>query len=127
VALLPSREILIQDELTGLKPGSGVRWGMITPGTPGRPDGRRLRLQKEDASMLLAIYSKDKTPDWQIIDTAKPRNEWDSANPGTRMVAFEAIAPPSGKLTIAVLFTPGTCKNSAAHTLRIRPLETWSQ
>ena len=127
VALLPSREILIQDELTGLKPGSGVRWGMITPGTPGRPDGRRLRLQKEDASMSLAIYSKDKTPDWQIIDTARPRNEWDSANPGTRMVAFEAIAPPSGKLTIAVLFTPGTCKSSAAHTLRIRPLETWSQ
>jgi hypothetical protein len=127
VALLPSREILIQDEISGLKPGSCVRWGMITPATAGRLDGRWLRLQKEDASMSLAIYSMDRTSDWKTIDTAKPRNEWDSANPGTRMVAFEAIAPPSGKLTIAVLFTPGTCKNSASDTLTIRPLETWSQ
>ena len=33
VALLPSGEVLIQDQLTGLKPGASVRWGMITPGT----------------------------------------------------------------------------------------------
>lgn len=124
-ALLPSREVLIQDELTGLRRGSCVRWGMITPGTPGKPDGPRLRLQQGEVSMSLAILSRGKTPSWQIIDTSKPRKEWDSPNPGTRTVAFETIAPASEKITIAVLLTPGTCKDSVARTLSIRPLETW--
>jgi len=117
VALLPSREVLIQDELTGLKRGSRVRWAMITPATPGEPEGSRLGLRKEDASMSLKICSAGKSPNWRIIDTAKPQNEWDSTNRGTCAVAFETIAPASGKLTIAVLFTPGTCLNSVAETL----------
>jgi hypothetical protein len=127
VALLPSREVLIQDELRGLKSGSRVRWAMITPATPDKPEGSRLRLRKEDASMSLTIYSAGKSPSWRIIDTAKPQNEWDSANPGTCTVAFESIAPASGRLTVAVLFTPGTCQDSVAETLNIRPLETWSR
>lgn len=126
-ALLPSREVLIQDELTGLKRGSRVRWAMITPATPGKPDGSRLRLRKEDASMSLSIYSAGKSPNWRIIDTAKPQNEWDSPNRGTCTVAFESIAPASGKLTTAVLFTPGTCPESVSETLSIRPLETWGR
>ncbi len=77
--------------------------------------------------MSLIILSKGKTPNWQIIDTATPQNEWDSANRGTCAVTFETIAPASGKLTFAVLFTPGTCRNSVAETLGIRPLETWGR
>ena len=37
IALLPSREVLIQDHLTGLQPGSRVRWGMISSRAPRRP------------------------------------------------------------------------------------------
>ncbi len=127
VALLPSREVLIQDELTGLKSGSRVRWAMITPATPGRPGGTRLKLSKEDESMSLSIRSAGKSPKWRIIDTSKPQNEWDSANRGTCTVAFETIAPASGKMTLAVLLTPGTCRDSAAETLSIRPLKNWGR
>jgi hypothetical protein len=127
VALLPSREVLIQDELTGLKRGSRVRWAMITPATPGKPDGSQIKLRKEDASMSLNIRSAGKSPSWRIIDTSKPQNEWDSANKGTRTIAFETTAPASGKLTIAVLLTPGSCRNSVAETLSIRPLDSWGQ
>jgi hypothetical protein len=77
--------------------------------------------------MSLAILSRDKKPTWQIIDTSKPRKEWDSPNRGTRMVAFEIIAPASGKLTFAVLFTAGSCKDSVARKLRIVPLGTWGR
>ncbi len=124
-ALLPSGEVLIQDELSGLSRGSRVRWGMITPGTPGRPDGRQIRLKQGKASMSLAILSHGKTPDWQIVDTSKPQKEWDSPNRGTAMVAFESTAPASGKLAFAVLLTPGSCRKSVADTLSIRPLEKW--
>ena len=77
--------------------------------------------------MSLSIHSAGKSPKWRIIDTSKPQNEWDSANRGTCTVAFESIAPASGKLTIVVLFTPGTCRSSVAETLSIRPLEIWGQ
>jgi hypothetical protein len=123
--LLATREVLIQDELSGLKPGSRVRWGMITPATPGGPDGPRLRLRQGEASMSLLIRSAGKSPSWQIIETSKPRNEWDSPNRGTCMAAFEAIAPTSGKITYAVVFTPESCENSVADKLSIRPLQRW--
>ena len=125
LALLPSGEVLIQDELSGLKQGSRVRWGMVTPGTPDKPDGPQIRLQQEDAFMSMIIVAPGKTAGWQIIDSSKPRNEWDSPNRGTRTVAFEAIAPASGRLILIVLCTPGSCQNSVAGALTIRPLEKW--
>ena len=75
--------------------------------------------------MSLAILTQSEMPTWQIIDTSKPKKEWDSPNRGTRMVAFETIAPASGRLTFAVLFTAGSCKDSVARTFGIEPLETW--
>jgi hypothetical protein len=98
---------------------------MVTPGTPDKPDGPRIRLQQEDASMSMIIVAPGKTAGWQIIDSSKPRNEWDSPNRGTRTVAFEAIAPASGRLILIVLCTPGSCQNSVAGALTIRPLEKW--
>lgn len=124
VALLPSREVLIQDELTGLKPGSRVRWGMITRGTPAAIDQSAVELQQKDARLNLAILAPASSR-WTSIDTARPRHEWDSPNRGTRMVAFEAIAPASGQLTLAVLATPGSCAKSVHGQRVLRPLEDW--
>ena len=126
-ALLPSGEVLIQDELSGLRSGSRVRWGMITPGIPYKQIAPWLWLRQGEASMLLTIHIKGQMPQWQIIDSSKPPNEWDSPNRGTRKVAFEAVAPASEKLTFAVLLTPGSCTNSVARTFSIRPLERWGR
>ncbi|MHC4399515.1 MAG: heparinase II/III domain-containing protein [Planctomycetota bacterium] len=126
VALLPSREVLIQDHLTGLKPGSRARWGMITPGVPGALDQPVAVLRQGEAELELRILSPPGAT-WQAIDTAKPRNEWDSPNRGTRMVAFECVAPPSDEVTIAVLATPGTCANPVKGGLEVRPLESWDR
>jgi hypothetical protein len=124
VALLPSREVLIQDELTGLKPGSRVRWGMITPATHEKPREEALLLRAQGARLTLTRLSPSAAA-WKSIDTAKPQQEWDSPNRGTRMVAFEAVAPQSGVLTLAVLATPGTCPNSVKNTLKLKPLQAW--
>jgi len=126
LAMVNSREVLIQDELTGLKPGSRVRWGMITPGTPNTLGKTTVELRQQDARMKLKILSPQ-TVTWQEVDTETPRNEWDSPNRGTRMVAFEAVAPESGKLTLTVLATPGTVEESAGGELRLQPLENWSR
>lgn len=107
VELLPSREVVIQDELAGLAPGSRVRWAMITPGEVVSHTPSELRLKQQDQRLLLTIV-EPAGASWSIINTEKPPHEWDSANPGTRMVAFEVEAPTSGQLKIHVIARPGS-------------------
>ena len=126
VALLPSREVLIQDELTGLKSGSRVRWGMLTTGVPVELGKNTVTLKQGNEKLRLTIGGVENVG-WHEIDTAKPRNEWDSPNPGTRMVAFEAEAPPSGKLAFAVVATPGSCERPVGAGLRREPLGEWQR
>ena len=126
VALLPSREVLVQDQLVGLKPGSRVRWGMITRGTPGGTGKATIELRQQDARLRLSILSPI-AGNWRVIDTAKPRHEWDSPNHGTCMLAFETVAPPSGELTLAVLATPGSCDESLKAELQLRSLDEWKE
>jgi hypothetical protein len=127
VALLPSGRVLIRDRLEGLAPGSVVRWGMITPGTPAPSEGSVLDLAKDSARLRLEARLPEGTV-WQIYETAKPPKEWDSTNPGTVMVGFEVTAPASGVLDIAVLFTPGSRQGAAADPLDLTtaPL-AWSR
>ncbi len=122
--ILPSREVLVRDELTGLKPGAKVRWQMISHGTPDELGKRQVTLHQNDKQLTLTL-AKPESSTWTQIDTEKPRHEWDTPNPGTRMIAFEATAPESGKLTLAVVATPGTSTNPQAASLKIQPLDDW--
>ena len=124
VALLPSGAVLVQDELSGLEPGRTVRWGMITRGRTSEATGTALTLRDGDKRLRMELLSPGDSH-WQVIGTGSPRHEWDSPNPGTRKVAFEAIAPQSGRLTLAVLATPGTCSRSVRGELELRGLERW--
>ncbi len=127
VALLPSGEVFIRDRLTGLEPGAVVRWGMITPGKPGKAGGADLELRQGKARLTLhAAMPTDAK--WRTWETAKPPHEWDSANPGTVMVGFRAVAPASGVLDLAVLATPGSCRSSRRPALpAAAPLEWGKQ
>lgn len=126
IALLQSGEVLIQDELTGLAPGRRVRWGMITRGEPGELNGRMVRLTQGEAQLHLELLSPSEVV-WSVEDTATPKQEWDSPNPGTRKIGFEAVAPVSGELTLAVLATPGSCKESRRSSLRVTSLDRWDR
>ena len=97
---------------------------MITRGTPAALDQPALELHQRDARLNLSILAPASST-WSVIDTAQPRHEWDSPNRGTRMVAFEAIAPESGQITLAVLATPGSCADSVNREFELRPLESW--
>jgi hypothetical protein len=125
VMLIDSREVLIQDELRGLKPDSRVRWGMITAGTPERIDGRSVVLRQDAARLNLTILSPQ-VASWRVVDTSQPRNEWDSPNRGTQMLAFEAIAPSSGELNLAVLATPGEFQKATENRPEPSPLQLWN-
>lgn len=125
LALLPGGEVLLRDHLTGLKPGAPVRWGMVTPATPGPPGAGTLELRQGKASLTLRIVQPS-TAAWALTDTAKPKNEWDSPNPGTVMTAFTVKAPGSGALDLTVLFTPGTRRTTPPEKLNLTPPLEWS-
>ncbi len=124
LALLPSREVLIQDQLSGLKPGSRVRWGMITPAAADAAGDSEIVLRWDGASLGLAVLAPASAT-WRVIDTSKPRNEWDSPNPNTRMIVFEAVASETGDVTLAVLATPGSCSESVRARLKLRSFNEW--
>jgi hypothetical protein len=123
VALLPSGAVLVQDELDGLRPGAAVRWGMITRGAPSEPGGASLTLHEDDESLTLGLLSPSSSR-WRLVNTETPHNEWDSPNPGTRMVAFEAGAPESGEVRLAVLLVPGRAAKDQG-PVELRPLQSW--
>lgn len=124
IAMLPTGEVLIQDTLRGLKPGSSVRWGMITPGRIDSMTDDVLVLRQRARKLTLQRVSPSSSP-WRTIDTATPRQEWDSPNKGTIMLAFEAMAPATGNLDLAVLLTPGSCPNSMIDTLELTAPLNW--
>ena len=123
---MPSGEVLIQDQLTGLRPDSRVRWQMIGTGAPDDLGKSAVTLHQKGEQLMLTLLAPERTV-WNQIDTAKPRHEWDSPNPGTRMITFEARAPQSGELTLAVVATPGTCRKPIAAKAKLEPFEDWGR
>lgn len=124
VALLPSRCVLIQDELTGLRPGVKVRWGMITPGKPVETGRRDIRMEQSGKTLNLSILSPADAA-WETYDSATPRNEWDSPNRGTVMMQFEAVAPADGSLKLTVLAVPGSAVTPRADEVPLKTLDLW--
>ncbi|MBX3432191.1 MAG: heparinase II/III family protein [Pirellulales bacterium] len=124
VALLASREVVVQDELSGLRPGSRVRWGMITRAEPHELGADRVELRQEGETLSLRLREPAGAT-WDAIDVSQPRNEWDTPNRGARMIVAEVLAPANGRLTIAVTATPGSCPSSAADQASVIPPAEW--
>lgn len=104
--LLASGEYRLNDTLKGLKPGSVVRWGMVTKAKPDAQRTGALTL-REAGKQLTLTPLHDPAVAWKTYEVEKTGNEWDSPNTGLVMVGFEAVAPASGEVTLTVRFTPG--------------------
>ncbi len=104
-ALLPSRTGVIQDRLTGLKPGAKARWAMVTQAKSCAAQGNDMVL-KDGAKSLTVRAVAPAAVTWKVTDLATPPNAWDVANKGASLISFEAEAPESGALDFQVLLVP---------------------
>jgi hypothetical protein len=118
----PNRQVLIQDELEGLKPGDKVRWAMVTSAA--------VTLEKQRALLRLGGHQVQvhlKLPDdarFEVLDIAKPVHDFDAPNPGKRMLVVTVTAPASGTVRLSVLLQPGD-GTGIPEEFSGRPLAEW--
>jgi hypothetical protein len=105
-ALLPSRTAVIQDRLTGVKPGAKVRWAMVTRATSCEARGSEMTL-KDGAKSLIVRAVSPASAAWKTTDLSTPPNAWDTPNKGASLISFEAEVPASGALDLRVCLIPG--------------------
>ena len=105
-ALLPSRTGVVQDRLTGLKPGAKARWAMVTCAKSCRAQGNDMELRDGAKSLIVRVVAPAAVT-WKVTDLSTPPNTWDVANKGASLIAFETVAPESGLLDFRVLLVPG--------------------
>lgn len=124
VAMFPGGGVLIQDELTGLKTDSTVRWAIATRAKPGVLGGRAVALKQRGKQLTLTARAPEDAA-WHSVDVSQPEHEWDSPNRNTRMMVLESKPKSDGRLTIAVIATPGASETDGVAPLEIQPLANW--
>ncbi|MDO8542606.1 MAG: heparinase II/III family protein [Opitutaceae bacterium] len=103
IALLDGKRVLVQDEIERAKPGSPVRWAMVTPAEVTlRGNVAHLRLGAEELSAEILEPGGIK---FEVLSTAAPSPE-EKSNEGTRMLAVIAHPKADTALTLRVLLTP---------------------
>jgi len=116
-------EVLIQDELTGLRPGADVRWVMVTgAAVVVSGDGARAELTERGRTFEMRLLQPSGSM-FDVIDAAPPADGFNAANPDRRMLIFHAMAPESGVLTLAVWLN--SARLPGADAPQVRPLAEW--
>lgn len=98
-------QVVIADQLAGLKPGAEVRWAMVTrakvkttlDGAILRQGGRELRVRLQ--SPAAAKFR---------VEKADPPNRFDAPNPDYSVLVLKTNAGTNGGVTITVVFERGS-------------------
>lgn len=118
--LLPGRRVLIQDELTGLRPGSVIRWQMATRAEI-ITDQANATLTQDGRTLHAQVLTPGAT--FTVASAEPPADGFNAPNPGVRLLIATATAPADGTLRLAVLLTPGAAAPVAPD---LDPLDAWS-
>jgi hypothetical protein len=121
-SLLPSGQILIQDELEATDKPATVRWNMVTPAKVEIKSDKSAVLSQKRKTMRFNVYT-----DSQIklaTYSTEPRSRLDAKNPNTRMLGFDVELKANEKVTIQVVMTPGAKEKPLK--LDIKNAESWS-
>ena len=121
-ALLPTGQVLIQDQFKATDRPTTVRWAMVTPAAVSIESDKRALLTQEGKTLRLTVLTDAET---QLRTySTEPKADYDAPNPGTRMVGFE-VSLASGQATrIAVLLDPSS--GPAEASVDLQPLLEWS-
>jgi len=100
------RSVVIEDVLSGLKPGADVRWAMVTPAKV-RVKGDTATLRQAGRTLQAKLVASEKA-EFRVIPADPPRDNFNAANPDARILVANAKAPALGELKFTVILQPGT-------------------
>jgi hypothetical protein len=123
VALLDRARVLVQDDLSGLRSGTPLHWGMVTEAKITlSADGHAAILTQHGSTLRAAILAPDDAV-FQVTSTRPPTPE-ENQNDGTAMLTIETT-PAAGEVRLAVLFTPSGSRWPRLPPPAPTPLRDW--
>ena len=102
--MLEGRSVLIQDEISGAKPGVSVRWAMVT-GAEVVVNGPQATLRENGHELRVELLGATKTA-FSVISADPPANGYDAPNPGRRILVATVPVGADGSVRIAVWLKP---------------------
>ena len=122
-ALLPTGQVVIQDEFKATDQAATVRWAMVTPATVSIASHDRALLKKGGKTMRLTVVT-DKKIQLKTYSTA-PKADYDARNPGTCLIGFELSLSPGQAARTVVLMTPSN--GNTEPSLDLPSVLQWSE
>lgn len=104
VAVIDGDHVVVRDEIETLDRPATIRWNMVTPATVKITGRNSAELTKDGKTLLLRVHEPARIAmkTWTTV----PTHDYDSPNPGTSMVGFEAVLPAHSKRAVTVLLVP---------------------
>jgi hypothetical protein len=121
-ALLPTGQVIIQDEYKATNQPATVRWAMVTPAKVSIESNKKAVLQKEGKTLHFNVLTDEDTK--LRTYSTEPKADYDARNPGTRLIGFEVSLSPRQEVRTAVLISPSS--TNAKTSIDLKPLLQWS-
>jgi hypothetical protein len=99
------RTVFIRDELTGLAPGTNVRWALVTRANV-KPAGNRATLRQNGKALQASLLSPVGAI-FSVIPADPPDDGFNEPNPNTRILVVNVTASASGQVQLNVALRPG--------------------
>ncbi len=122
LSLRPDRRVVVQDEVEGAAPGTGVRWAIVTRAEIDlEENAARLRLQ----GRTLRLFFEAGVPlQMEIVEVDALRAPYDLAYPGWRLLVVRLAAPADGCVRFRAIFRPDSA--TADDPIPLIPCGEWS-
>jgi len=109
VAVCEGRYVVVRDEVVAGDSAVVVRWSMLTPAAVRIAGADRAELTLHGKKLTLMVDATVPV-EMRTWVTDPPPHDYDSPNPGTVVVGFEARLPAGGKGSFTVLLVPDGVK-----------------
>jgi hypothetical protein len=121
-ALLPTGQVIIQDEFKAADQPTTVRWAMVTPAEVSIESNKSALLRKEGKSIRLTVLT-DEEIELRTYST-EPKADYDARNPDTRLIGFEVSLSSGQAARTVVLISPSSI--NAKPSIDLRSVRQWS-
>jgi len=121
-ALLPTGQVIIQDEFKATNLPATVRWAMVTPAEVSIESNKSALLQKEGKTMHLTVLTHEEIR--LRTYSTEPKADYDAPNPGTCLIGFEVSLSSGQAVRTAVLMSPSNA--NAKPSIDLQSVLQWS-